>query len=114
VLLKAGAEVNAKSDGYGATSLHLAAQSNENPEVISVLLKAGAEVNAKNNDYGFTPLQFAARLNENPEVISVLLKAGADPNLRNIDGRSALDYARKNESLQGSDALKALEEATSQ
>jgi ankyrin repeat protein len=50
-------------------------------------------------------------LTENPEVISLLLRAGADPDLRDDYGKTALDYARKNELLQGTDALKALKAA---
>ena len=73
--LDLGADVNARGE-YGLTPLMFAAQSNENPEVISLLLKAGAEVNAKEK-LGWTPLMQAAMFNSNPEVISTLLKAGA-------------------------------------
>ncbi len=88
-----------------------AAWSNENPEVITVLLKAGAEVNAS-ADYGETPLMRAAEKNTNPEVITVLLKAGADVNAKNNGGKTALDYAKDNEDIKGTQAMKELEEAT--
>jgi ankyrin repeat protein len=79
--------------------------------VVSVLLKAGAQVDAKSTSTGGTALHFASVLTENPEVISLLLRAGADPDLRDDYGKTALDYARKNELLQGTDALKALKAA---
>ena len=53
----------------GATPLHLAAEFNENPEVVTLLIKAGADVNAKDGN-GFTPLYYAASFNENPEVVT--------------------------------------------
>ena len=40
-------DVNAKAEN-GDTPLHMAAEYNKNPEVITTLIKAGAEVNAKN------------------------------------------------------------------
>ena len=113
LLLKAGSDVSMKEDKYGRTPLHFAATYNENPEVISLLIKAGADINAKSDRYGITPLHSAGSA-VNPEAILLLLKAGADPNLRNINGETALDYARKNFVLQGTDALKALEAATNQ
>ena len=112
VLLKAGADVNAKDDEWGSTPLHNAALQNENPEVMSVLLKAGADVNAKDDEWGNTPLYDAARANENPEVISVLLKAGADVNAKAENGSTALDYARDNDGLKGTEVIKELGEAS--
>ena len=110
LLLKAGAEVNAK-DEHGWTPLMWAVMSYENPGVISALLKAGAGVNAK-TESGFTPLIGAAGLNSNPEVITVLLKAGADVNAKNNGGKTARDYAKDNEDIKGTQAMKELEEAT--
>jgi ankyrin repeat protein len=59
-----------------------------------------------------TPLMDAARRNPNPEVISVLLKAGADVNTKDNEGKTALDYAKENEELKGTQAIKELEAAT--
>ena len=53
----------------------IAAEKNQNPEVITTLLKAGAGLNDESTEVA-TPLMYAAR-NPNPEVVSVLLKAGA-------------------------------------
>ncbi len=115
-LLNTGADVNAKAED-GITPLMRAAMSTENPEVISVLLQAGADVNAKDED-GWTSLMLAAR-NNSPEVISVLLKAGADVKVKSdtdgywhLAGETALDIAKYNESIKGTQAMKELEEAT--
>jgi ankyrin repeat protein len=48
VLLKAGANINAK-DMFGMTALIWAARDNS-PKVITILLKAGADAKAKNNE----------------------------------------------------------------
>jgi len=68
-------------------------------------------VNARNRE-GSSPLMIAARHNKNPEVITVLLKAGADVKAKNNDGKTALDCAKNNESIKGTQAMKELEEAT--
>ena len=94
VLLKAGADVNAK-DKDGDTPLHAAAGDNSSPAVLEVLLKAGADVNAKDAD-GNTPLHGAAFNNSSPEVLEVLLKAGADVNAKDTIGRTPLHAAAFN------------------
>ena len=71
-------------------------------------IKKGANVNAKDND-GWTPLILAAYFNKNPEVINLLIDAGAD-DATDKSGKMAIDYARNNPRLKGSDALKRLEE----
>jgi ankyrin repeat protein len=110
VLLKAGADIEARDSAHGGTALMWAATFNSNPEVITTLLKAGANVNAQDG-YDYTPLMIAASHTKNPEVIMTLLKAGEDVRVKNNLGRTALDYAKGNESLQGTDALKQLEES---
>jgi len=60
-----------------------------------------------------TPLiMFAARANRNPAVITTLLKAGAHATVNDEDCKTAVDYAKHNEKLEGTDALKQLEEAS--
>ena len=111
MLVLVGADVNARDSMYGMTPLHFAAEHGGAPEVISVILKAGADVNARDEDYGATPLHFAAEHSENQEVILLLLEAGADVTSRDPIGETVLDYARRNESIQGTDAFNALKAA---
>ena len=93
-------------------SIHALCESEDAiPEQVQEFLDLGVDVNAKDDD-GFTPLHAAAGHNVNPEVITVLLKAGADVNAKNSQGKTALDYAKDNEKLKGTQALKELEEAT--
>lgn len=56
----------------------------------------------------------AAYNNPNPKVLTVLLEAGADAKAKSNEGKTALDYARENEALKGTQALKLLEEKTGQ
>ena len=107
-----GADVNVRAGENGWTVLILAAGANENPEVIKALLKAGADINAQGEVDGETALMHAARYNNNPEIITVLLKAGADAKVKNVNGETALDCAKSNDNLEGTDALKKLEEAS--
>ena len=82
VLIKQGADVNAKND-FGETPLHTAARNNTH-EVAEVLLKHGTEVNVKNK-YSNTPLHYAVR-EYGRETVELLLKYGADVNARgNLD-----------------------------
>jgi len=107
-----GADVNAYSSAF-MTPLITAASFNDDPEVITTLLKAGADLEAVDRSpYGMTALIAAASLNRNPEVIKTLLKAGANGRAKDKTGKTALDYARRNYSLEGTDALKQLEEAS--
>ncbi|MDR2947525.1 MAG: ankyrin repeat domain-containing protein [Candidatus Adiutrix sp.] len=82
ILLKAGADVNAK-DSLGATVLHQAVISGH-LDFIRTLLVAGADVNAIDN-YGNTPLVEAAgrsavplSVDEHIALLKLLLDAGAD------------------------------------
>ena len=105
-----GVDLEAR-DKNGWTALMVAAANNPNPEVITTLFRAGAKVNARGND-GDTALMHAANINQNPEVITTLLQAGADVKAKDSGGRTALDYAKGNEALNGTDALRQLEEAS--
>ena len=88
-----------------------AALCNDNPKVIITLLNAGGDVNAQGIE-GMTPLMWAAWHNQNPEVVAVLLKADADGKAKSNEGKTAFDYAKNNDKLKGTDALKQLEEAS--
>ena len=89
VAIDNGAEILARDGKYGPTPLMYAAESNPNPEVITVLLEAGADVNEKCRGQG-SVLRFAAESNPNPKVITVLLEAGADVNERSFSGYTPL------------------------
>jgi ankyrin repeat protein len=75
VLLKAGADVNAK-DADGWTPLHAAAEKNPSPAVLEVLLKAGADPRAIDKK-GKTPHAVAK-----PEYRDILWKAMMDKPLK--------------------------------
>ncbi len=74
-LLKAGADVNAKTSN-GTTALMLAAQSG-NTDAVKILLDHGADVNAKEPVRGLSALMFAAASDRAP-VVELLAKRGAD------------------------------------
>ena len=107
LLLNAGADVNAKNNIFGVTALMMAAGGGH-AEVIKLLLNAGADVNAKSNE-GYTALMAAAQ-EGHAEAIQLLLDAGADVNIRDYYGKRAVDYARRNSELKGTDALRLLEQ----
>ncbi len=84
MLIEAGADANVRNTRLSRyhftsfTSLHFAAASNPNPEVVSALLEMGAALNAADHE-GKLPLHHAA-MNANPAVAAALLDAGADVN----------------------------------
>ena len=90
VLLKAGADVNAKGT-YGFTPLHMAV-SRKQREVTELLLANHADPNAKDNE-GHTPLHLAVQSGER-EMAELLLANKADPNERDKSGRTPLDLAK--------------------
>jgi ankyrin repeat protein len=108
--LQTGSGVNAR-DSSGVTPLMWAAAITKIPEVIKVLIDAGAEVNAR-DDIGKTSLIWAAASNENPESVVLLLQTGADATLRDLAGQRAIDYAKDNEALKGTDAYWKLNDAS--
>ena len=107
-LLAAGADPNARTGG-GGTALHLAAP--QAPvAVVSELLGAGADPNARDGEVEGrrTPLHHAAGRSQHPSVVLALLNAGADASLKDDDGQLAVDFARANDAITGSDAYARL------
>ena len=104
-LIKAGSDVNAKSNTIGVTALMLAA-ANGHTETVNALIDAGAD-DLTDND-GNTALMYASAIG-NAETVNALIVAGSDVKHKDKNGKTALDYARKNPKLKGTDALKQLE-----
>jgi len=101
-----GADVNS-SGKDGMTALMYAAQSNTDPDVISILLTAGADPEAKATT-GATALILAASYNQNPDVVDMLLGVTMSVRAKDVEGKTAFDYARGNHALEGSDAYREL------
>ena len=78
----------------GATPLHLVAQYNDNPSVVTALVNGGASVDERTNE-GFTPLHLAVRHGDNPGVITALADAGANPNVVSNEGHSPMHWAAR-------------------
>ena len=97
-------------EGEGLTPLHLAAAAINEPEVAVAMLEAGANVNAKDEE-NYTPLTYAATANKNPQIIIALLNAGAYGAAVNDEGETPFDLAKENETLNGTYAYWALNDA---
>jgi ankyrin repeat protein len=54
----------------------------------------------------------AARYSKNPEDLRILLEAGADAKAKDKLGMTAFDYAKANEKLRGTEALRMLQKAS--
>jgi ankyrin repeat protein len=90
-LLKAGADVNARS-GDGATPLLWAAH-RSSLDIARALVEAGAAADAA-NDYGVTPLLQASRTGD-AAMVDLLLRSGANPSLAHPEGETPLMAAAR-------------------
>jgi hypothetical protein len=87
LLLAAGADVHARTH-EGDSGLHLECCGGE-PDAVAMWLQAGADVNAR-TPQGVTPLMLGAR---RLATVRLLLDHGADASTADDQGRTALDYA---------------------
>ncbi|MFG6495015.1 ankyrin repeat domain-containing protein [Fictibacillus sp. UD] len=105
LLLEQGADVHVKSGNNMAnTPLHAAAANMKNrQEMIGLLLSYGADINEQQSG-GWTVLHQAAQHND-PEMISYFIEKGADPFLAKGDGKTALQLAEEEESIEAASLL---------
>ncbi len=101
-LLAAGADPNATSVADG-TPLHLAA-SQASEALVSILLRAGAGPGVIDRDQQRTPLHYAAVSSTDPAVVLALMNSGVDPGIRDYQGQLAVDLARANDAIIGTEA----------
>lgn len=92
LLLKHGADVNARRAGNGRTPLHIVMERGLDLDILDQLLRHGACVNASDS-YGHTPLYVAVRKGRH-EHVERLLQAGADASIVDVNGRTAVDLAK--------------------
>ena len=117
-LLKAGADIKARDSHYGGTPLMFAADSNT-PEVITTLLKAGADIKDKGRFERpdiCRDRQLGPKSDHHAPGGRSRHQEHDQRGLARLDGRcrqnTVLDYAKANKSLEDTDALKQLEEAS--
>lgn len=91
VLLKAGADVNAR-DEYDGTALIRAAEFGHD-KMIAFLLDAGADIDAIDTAFGYTAL-FAAALGGHLQTVQLLVNRGASTHLRMRAGLTAAEWTR--------------------
>jgi len=90
LLIKAGANPNARNRYSGGTPLHHASNYGHK-YIVKLLIKAGANPNIADN-YGNTPLHDAS-CNGHKDIVKLLLKVGANPNVINEYGNTPLHLA---------------------
>ena len=96
-LVDLGASVN-QTDGSGITPIGRAVLGNQ-VEMARFLIARGAEVN-HTDKLGMTPLLYAASIDfGDSAIIDLLLKVGANREARTKEGLTALDLARKYNSV---------------
>ncbi|BEU15928.1 hypothetical protein wHmcTK_11110 [Wolbachia pipientis] len=91
ILLKKGADVNAKDETYFMTPLHYATVYGHK-EIVELLIEKGADVNAK-DETDFTTLHYAT-VYGHKEIVELLIEKGADVNAKDeTDFMTPLHYA---------------------
>ncbi len=95
-MVRAGADVHHRSLLEHRSALCLAAEFNDEAEVLDALIQAGADVNAVGEfGDGRTPLilavfEFAFSISPQSDKVELLIQAGADVNAQDEDGNTAL------------------------
>jgi ankyrin repeat protein len=130
IFLKNGAKLDARMETGGTPLVFASRRPKRTKEILQILLDHGADVNqqivpAEKRKSGYTgpepatfwelgqtPLIMTAKYTEEPDSILFLLDRGADPHLRDKKDNRAIDYARKNKALAGTEALKRLEKVS--
>jgi ankyrin repeat protein len=92
ILVRAGADVNARCSIYGSTAFLIAAECNENVKMLSELSRMGADVHARDHS-GMTALMGAIKFNNSIKVIHHLADMDIDLNAADKTGKTALMYA---------------------
>jgi ankyrin repeat protein len=82
------------------TPLQLALETGRPSSVIKKLIKKGAGTDFVTKT-GENALILAAQYSEEPEIIGILLKEGVDPKHADQAKRTAIEYARENEQING-------------
>lgn len=108
-LLEKGAKIN-HGNGKGQTALMAALMADQKITFITSLMDAGADIHAKDSD-GYTPLMHAAINSSDANIVKLLLSKGADATIKDDFDETALDFAKGNKKLAGSDAVDALKAA---
>ena len=114
LLARAGTDLSEKdANGMDALlyALSYGEMNHQDARIAVALVRVGANINTK-DPRGMTPLMFAIGSANAPSLIFAFLGSGADAKIKDGTGKTALDYARENPKLKGSDAIKALEKAT--
>jgi len=110
ILIKAGADVNAKNV-VGETALFFAfGGDHPNPNVFEALLQNGASVRVADQN-GNTPLHFAASYCKNTNIFALLLQYGADPTVTNRFGLTPLNIVTNFDIPTNSEIAKILSES---
>jgi ankyrin repeat protein len=94
------------------TPLQLALESGQPLTSIESLIEKGAEIDFVTKT-GETALILAAKYSEEPEIIGLLLKEGVDPKCADQAKRTAIEYAKENEKINGTSEFWLLHDVSS-